>query len=134
MRFLSGLLLILAASGILLFISPLKYYMSPKQDRLYTLWQQDLSKLNKDSKFSKVFNNLSKVEIHFTDPQVAEEFSNFKTPFHSNSQGQGYILKISITRWIEEKEYGFVVQHELFDQQNDKMYEFGRTYKVGLIF
>jgi hypothetical protein len=35
---------------------------------------------------------------------------------------------------MEAKEYGFVIQHELFDQSEDKIYEFGRTYKVGLIF
>lgn len=108
--------------------------MTPKQDRLYQLWNDDFTKLRQDKKFGKVFSNLSKVEIHFTDPQVAEEFSEFQTPFKPKDPLNGLVLKISITRWIEAHEYGFVIQHELFDQEDDKVYEFGRTYKVGLIF
>lgn len=133
-RFFAGLFLILLAVAVVLGVSPVRYYTTPKQVRLYDLWQQDFQKLSKDPKFGKVFNNLAKVEVHFTDPQVAEEFANFRTPFTTNSTEQGFILKISITRWMEAKEYGFVIQHELFDQSEDKVYEFGRTYKVGLIF
>jgi hypothetical protein len=73
------------------------------------------------------------VEIHFNDPQVAEEFKDFKSPFKINPQGE-FVLKISITRWIEPKEYGYVIEHELFDLSEDKINEFGRTYKVGFIF
>ncbi len=133
-RFFSGLFLITLAIVVVLGASPIRYYTTPKQERLYDLWKQDFKKLSQDPKFGKVFNNLSKVEVHFTDPQVAEEFSEFQTPFTESRGQQGFILKISITRWMEAKEYGFVIQHELFDQSEDKIYEFGRTYKVGLIF
>ena len=132
-KFISGLCLILAA-GILVYIkTPLQYYSTPKQERLYQLWKKDFEKLKQDPKFAKVFVNLSKVEVHFSDPQVAEEFEEFRTPF-KESINTGYVLRINITRWIEKREYGFVIQHELFDQTDDKIYEFGRTYKVGLIF
>ena len=84
-------------------------------------------------KSSRVFSNLASVDIHFSDPQVAEEFADFATPFRATNP-KGYILKISITRWIDKSEYGYVIQHELFDQDDDKLHEFGRTYKVGYIF
>ena len=132
-RFLAGLLLLLSAGLLIYLKSPMSYYLQPKQDRLLQIWERDLNQLYSDPKFQKVFTNLAKVEVHFTDPQVAEEFSDFKTPFKSSPENS-YILKISVTRWIEKSEYGFVIQHELFDQDDDKLYELGRTYRVGLIF
>ena len=133
LRFLSGFVLIFSALTLLYAKSPLKFYMKPKQERLYQLWNKDFQELTKDKKFAKVFSQLGKVEIHFTDPQVANEFEEFKTPFHTKAS-HPYFLKVSITRWIEHNRYGFIVQHELFDSSEDKIYEFGRTYTVGLIF
>ncbi len=123
----------MAAGGLLYSQYPLDYYLKPKQDRLLMHWQKDIAKLSENQKFSEVFKKVGKVEVHFTDPQVATEFEKFSTPFVPQ-EGQPLVLRISVTRWIEKKEYGFVVQHELFDETDDKVYEFGRTYKVGLIF
>lgn len=131
-RFISGLLFLLAA-GFLFFIqSPIGFYLKPKQERLYVLWQKDMDHLANNKEFQNMLNQLGKVEIQFTDPQVATEFEEFQSPFKVTS-GYPYTLKISVTRWIEKNEYGFVVQHELFDETDDKVYEFGRTYKVGYI-
>lgn len=132
-QFLAGLFLVTAAGLLIYLKSPVSYYMKPKQERLFMLWSADLEQMNKNQQFQKVFSNIAKVEVHFTDPQVAEEFSDFKTPFKSRPENT-YLLKISVTRWIERSEYGFVIQHELFDNTEDKLYELGRTYRVGLIF
>lgn len=132
-RFITGFALILAA-GILLYAQfPISFYFKPAQERLFIVWQKDFAKLSQDKKFAQAFNNIAKIEVNFTDPQVAEEFDKFRTPFKTGKPG-GYILKIGITRWIEKGEYGFVVQHEIFDSSDDKLYEFGRTYKIGYIF
>ena len=131
-RFFSGFVLIAAAAAIAHSQFPLIYYLQPKQDRLYKLWDADLKKLSEDKNFANVFENVGKIEVHFTDPQVATEFERFNIPFKKN-EGKPYILRISVTRWIEKNEYGFLVQHELFDETDNKVYEFGRTYKVGLI-
>lgn len=133
-RFLSGVLFITAALIFAYLSSPIPFYRLPKQTRLYNVWKEDLNKLSLQKDFKNVFNNISKIEVHFTDPQVAEEFTDFKTPIHKGAAPQGYTLKIGITRWIEKNNYGFVIQHELFDLNDDKIYEFGRTYKIGLIF
>ncbi len=132
LRFLIGLLCISAALLIVHSQFPVTYYFQPKQDRLHQLWTQDFNNLRKDPKFAEVFQQVGKVEVHFTDPEVATEFERFHTPFKPQ-EGQPYILRISVTRWIEKSEYGFLIQHELFDSTDDKIYEFGRTYKVGLI-
>lgn len=133
LRFLSGLLLISAASILLYTNFPIGYYLQPKQVRLYNLWKADFQKLEKDEKFKEVFKNIGKIEMHFTDPQVASEFGNFSPPFKATTS-KPYTLKISITRWIDQSNYGYVIEHELFDQTDDKIYEFGRTYSVGKIF
>ncbi len=133
LRFLAGFCLILA-SGVLVYLaSPLPFYLLPKQDRLYSLWQKDFSSLAKNAEFKEMLSQLAKVEIHFNDPQVADEFGDFKSPFRTSPQGL-YTLKINITRWIEPKTYGFIIEHELFDSTDDKVHEFGRTYRVGYIF
>ena len=132
-RFVFGLLLI-AGAGFLVFKSPkVQFYIKPKQQRLFIAWQKDIENLYRDQKFRKVFKHISKIEVHFTDPEVAEEFTDLKTPFKANDS-TGYILKLSITRWIQKNEYGFVIQHEIFDQSEDKIYEFGRTYQVGFVY
>jgi hypothetical protein len=132
-RFITGFSLILASLIIVYIASPIPYYLSPKQQRLYSLWQNDIARLSKDSNFSKLFANISTIDILFNDPEESEEFINFNTPFKSTNTN-GYILKISITRWIESKHYGYVIEHEIFDKDDNKIYEFGRTYKIGLIF
>ena len=132
-RFIFGLLLIVGAC-FLVFKSPkVQFYMKPREQRLFTLWQKDIQNLYKDQKFKETFKHIAKVEIHFTDPDVAEEFSDFKSPFKTGDPS-GYILKLNITRWIQKNQYGFVIQHDIFDQSEDKIYEFGRTYQVGFIF
>ena len=132
-RFAFGSLLIVGAF-FLVFKSPkVQFYMKPTEQRLFILWHKDIQKLYKDEKFKKAFKRVAKVEIHFTDPDVAEEFSNFKSPFKTGDSS-GYILKVNITRWIQKNQYGFVIQHDIFDQDEDKIYEFGRTYQVGFIF
>jgi hypothetical protein len=131
-RFLLGLVFIVAAGGLLYSQFPLAYYLQPKQDRLLGHWKSDIKTLSQNQEFAKIFKKVGKVEVHFTDPQVATEFERFHTPF-SPVEGQPLILRISVTRWIEKREYGFLVQHELFDETDDKIYEFGRIYKIGLI-
>ena len=132
LRTLTGFILIASAFGFLYFKSPLEFYLKPKQERLYLLWSKDFRQLSKDQNFAKIFSQLGQVDVHFTDPQVATEFEDFKTPFMA-VEGYPYTLKIGITRWIEKTKYGFVVQHELLDPTGDKIYEFGRTYSVGFI-
>ncbi len=132
-RFIFGLLLI-AGACLLVFKSPqVQFYIKPKHQRLFVLWKKDIQKLYQDEEFKKAFKHIAKVEIHFTDPDVAEEFSDFKSPFKVGDP-MGYVLKLNITRWIQKNQYGFVIQHEIFDQNEDKIYEFGRTYQVGFIF
>ena len=131
-RFLSGFILIVAAAALAYSQAPVGFYLQPKQDRLYKLWNAEIQKLSEDKKFAEVFENVGKIEVHFTDPEVASEFDRFNIPFKENP-GKSFILRISVTRWIEQNEYGFLVQHELFDETDNKIYEFGRTYKIGYI-
>lgn len=131
-RFFAGLLMILSAGTLIYIKFPIGYYLQPKQERLYSSWKHDISELARDPEFSKALSRVGKVEIHFTDPEVAGEFEDFHPPIKS-TPNQPYILKISITRWIEKTEYGFVIQHELFDESDNKFFELGRTYKIGLI-
>ena len=132
-RFLSSLCLILSSAILLYLMTPIKFYTQSKQDRLIEIWKKDIEFLMEKKNAPLLFKQISKLEVVFTDPDIAEEFKNFTTPFSKNSAGK-YSLKIAITRWIDRHEYGFVIQHEFFDHSDDKHYEFGRTYKIGYVF
>ena len=122
-RFILGFLLIASSFSILYSHFPVDQYLKPKQVRLYNDWQKDISKLSQNQQFADMLSQISNVEIHFTDPDIAEEFDDFRAPFKEDKT-QSYLLKISITRWIDQNRYGFVVQHELFDDTENKIYEF----------
>ena len=132
MKLFLGLFFMCLAGAVFYAKGPVTYYTTPKQLRLSQLWDKDIQQLSQDQQFQEIFADLANIELHFTDPQVAEEFENLKAPFQTNAAGQR-TLKVSITRWIEERDYGFIVQHELFSLDGNKVYEFGRTYKVGII-
>lgn len=117
----------------LLASSPLKFYYKPGYQRLERLWAKDVKNLYKNKEFSQVLNNIKTVEFNFDDPQVATELEKLGSPFKKNKDGH-IILKVQIIRWIAENRYGYVLQHELFDENEDKVFEFGRTYKVGFFW
>ncbi len=132
-RFLSGLLLILAALVLGYLASPIPFYLQSKEARLKTLWSKDLVHLAQNKDFANTFKQISKTEIYFSDPQIAEDFSQLNVPITLNPQGP-LVLKVSITRWIDKNKYGFIVEHNIFDKDDDKIFEFGRTYHIGYIF
>lgn len=132
-RFASGLLLIVSALLLGYLSSPLPFYLKPGVKRLQEVWTEDLNSLSKNKNFHNTISQLGSVEIHFTDPQVAEEFSGLEAPFVLNRE-KPLVLRVSITRWIDKSKYGFIVQHEIFDKDDDKIFEFGRTYHIGYIF
>ena len=132
-RFILGFLLITSSFALVYSHFPVDQYLKPKQMRLYNDWQKDISKLSQNKQFSDMLKQIRTVEIHFTDPDIAEEFVDFKAPFRV-FKNQNLVMKVSITRWIDKNRYGFLVQHELFDETENKIYEFGRTYHTGYIF
>lgn len=122
------------AASLLVYQSPqVQFYKKPRYERLYTLWKNDLKQLEKKPEFQKVLLNIGEVELDFTDPQVADELDALKVPFKKN-EGASFKLKVGIIRWISGNQYGYILQHEIFDVSDDKIYEFGRTYKVGFIW
>ena len=133
MEKLFSLLLIVVAIA-LISKTPVMFYTKPKETRLLTVWKKDIDSLMEKKDFQKYFKNLSTVSIHFTDPDVAEEFDKMKSPFTTAGNKGSYILRVTITRWIKGNRYGFIVEHEVFSKYKDKLDEFGKTYTIGFIW
>ncbi|MCB0377940.1 MAG: hypothetical protein KDD33_05550 [Bdellovibrionales bacterium] len=127
-------LIVICAFGLIAYSSPqVQFFTKPKHQRLYKLWKADMDNLAKKDEFKKLFLNIGKIEFEFPDPQVAEELGDLGSPFVKRD-GANYVLKIEIIRWIHGNRYGYVIQHNIFDLSDDKLFEFGRTYKVGWIW
>lgn len=129
-----SILCLFFAASLLIFMSPqVQFYRGSKSQRLYSLWDRDIEKLKSDKEFKKMFLNLNEVELTFTDPQVSNELDELKTPIKT-TDGTSLKLKVAVIRWIDKNRYGYVLQHEVFDSNDDKIFEFGRTYKIGFIW
>lgn len=125
--------------GVLLFAAatmPVQFYMKPRVKRVESLWQKDFHELSRRKDFADFTKKIKRIEITYPDPQVATELEDMTTPFTENNTGT-LLLRIQILRWIDENQYGYVVQHEIFDIEEgveEKIFEFGRTYKVGIFW
>ena len=127
-------LMLIVAGVALLSKTQVIFYAQSRDARFLSAWKKDIDTLLiKKKTFQKYFDSLYEVKIHFTDPDVAEEFDEIKAPFKAVNDGS-YILRVSITRWIKGNEYGFIVQHEVFSKYKNKVDEFGRTYNIGFIW
>ena len=124
----------MGAAGLLIFLSPqVQFYMKPRHQRLYNLWKSDIDRLQQNADFKKLMLNIDDVELGFSDPQVSEELDLLQVPI-KKTQGTNLHMKVEVIRWIDKNDYGYVLQHEIFDSTENKIYEFGRTYKVGIIW
>lgn len=129
-----AILCLLTAAGLLAFMSPqVQFYTKPRHQRLYNLWKADIDRLQQNPEFKKLLLNVGDVELGFTDPQVSEELDLLNPPI-KKTEGASLSMKVEVIRWIDKNNYGYVLQHEIFDNTENKIYEFGRTYKVGIIW
>ncbi|NQZ18128.1 MAG: hypothetical protein HRT44_02550 [Bdellovibrionales bacterium] len=132
-KLIAGLCLFIAA-GLILFMSPpVQFYKQTPSQRLGSLWSNDIARLKQQDDFNKMLVNVGEVELSFTDPQVEDELSDLKSAIKV-TKGASLKIRVDVIRWISGNRYGYVLQHDVFDSTDDKVFEFGRTYKVGFIW
>lgn len=112
----------------------LPFWLKPANERLSLLWKRDVSNLKKLNKLPKLFSDIGEIELISEDARTGEWVDKVKIPF-KKKEGGSHRLTISVLQWIENHQYGVVMEFSIFEIKTDnKVYELGRTYQVGFIW
>lgn len=135
MKYLLSFLLIVGAGALIAYDQyNLEYWLTPPEKRVDAKWEKEVQKIVRESKRMQTAIYLLKdIEMITTDQQFKDLIDKSKVPFKKAKKGK-YLLKIQIMPWIEEMEYGYLIQHELFDETNNKVFEFNSDIKIGKLW
>lgn len=135
MKYIFSFILILCAAGLIAYDQlSLDYWLTPPEQRVDIKWKQEVTKVVRSSKKMQTAIYLIKsIEMVTTDQQFKDLIDKSKVPFKKANKGK-YVLKIQIMPWILDMKYGYLIQHELFDETNNKVYEFNSDIEIGRLW
>ena len=135
MRFFAGILLILGAIGLFSYQHfNLHYWMMKPEARVDMKWNYEVQKIEAQSnKIKTALLLLKDWQMSTTDQQFKDLIDKSHVPFHKSTQGR-YTMKIQFMPWIEDMKYGYVIEHEIFDLNNNKVYEFSSNIEIGFLW
>lgn len=138
MKYFISFLLFLGATGLvgLHFYEKYdgEYWMTPPEQRAEMKWKAEIQKMLKfDKKLQTAIYLLSEIEMTTTDQSFKDLIDKTKSPFKKAKQGK-YVLKIQFMPWIEDMKYGYLIQHEFFDETDNKVNEFTSNVEIGRLW
>ena len=135
MKFVFGFFLIVFASGLIGYeYLNISYWQKSPSTRASEKWKSEIEKIStKNGKLKTALLLLAKIEQTTTDQQFKEMIDATRSPFKSVTQG-AYVLKLQFMPWIEDMKYGYLIQHELFDLQGNKVSEFNVNIDIGKLW
>lgn len=135
MKFVFGFLLVVFASGLMSYeYFNLSYWQQAPSSRASEKWKSEIEKIfAKNAKLKTALLLLAKIEQTTTDQQFKEMIDATRSPFKIVNKGS-YILKLQFMPWIEDMKYGYLIQHELFDLQGNKVSEFNVNIDIGKLW
>lgn len=135
MKYFVSFILILCASALIAYDQlSLEYWFTPPEQRVDSKWKSEVEKAVRKSKQMQTAIYLIKsIEMSTTDQQFKDLIDKSKIPFKKANKGK-YDLKIQIMPWILDMKYGYLIQHELFDETNNKIYEFNTDIEIGKLW
>lgn len=143
MRVLLGFLLIVGAAGVIAYDQyNIKELIKPPEIRMSEMWQRQVkmeaakSKQIKTALFLVKEYNVTLTEQFFIDlveKSKSHMILNKMQPFTKTNKGV-YKLEIQVMPFIEEMQYGFVIQHSFIDTNGNTQYEFTINVDVGRLW
>ena len=135
MKVLLSFLLFVSAAGLVAYEHfNLSYWRMSPQSRVDMKWYQEIEKLEKKSpKLKTALLLLKDWKMVTTDQQFKDLIDSSHPPFRHSTQGR-YTLDIQIMPWIEDMKYGYLIQHELFDSNKNKIDEFNINIDIGFLW
>lgn len=135
MKFVFGIFLVVFAGSLVGYeYFDISYWQKAPSARASEKWQNEIEKISaKNAKLKTALLLLAKIEQSTTDQQFKEMIDATRSPFKTVSKGT-YVLKLQFMPWIEEMKYGYLIQHELFDLQGNKVSEFNVNIDIGKLW
>jgi hypothetical protein len=135
MKYILSFVLILSAGALIAYDQyNLEYWFTPPEQRAEAQWKKEVDKVVRETKKMQTAIYLIKdIQLITTDQQFKDLIDKTKIPFKKAKQGK-YTLKIQIMPWIEDMHYGYLIQHEMFDETNNKVMEFNTDIKIGKLW
>ncbi len=138
MKYFVGFIFLIAAIGLvgLHYYEQydVEYWMTAPELRVEKKWKAELAKsLKHDKKLQTAIYLISDIEMTTTDQDFKDLIDKSKPPFKKAKNGK-YVLKIQYMPWIEEMKYGYLIQHEFFDETDNKVNEFTYNIEIGRLW
>lgn len=135
MRVLLAFLLFVLAGAVIAYDHyDIAYWRTPPEVRADQKWAREIAKVkSKSKKISKELQLLNKIELVTTDQQFKDLIDKSHPPFKKTNKGN-YVLKVQIMPFMEDMKYGYLIQHEIFDQTENKVTEFNINIDIGYLW
>jgi hypothetical protein len=135
MKYFLSFLLLLCAGGLIAFDHfNVSYWMLAPEKRVDMKWAYEVEKVEaKSPEIKTALLLLKDWKMATTDQQFKVLIDKSHAPFRKATKG-GYTMEIQIMPWIEDMKYGYMIQHELFDSQNNKIKEFTVNFDIGYLW
>lgn len=135
MKYFASFVLLFSAAALITYEQMnLKYWLTSPEERVNTKWKQDIENTVRVSKkLNTAIHLIKKIELTVTDSQFQSLITKSKIPFKKTDNGK-YTLKIQVMPWIEDMNYGYLIQHEFFDETQNKVFEFNSNIDIGKLW
>jgi hypothetical protein len=135
MRILLVFLLFVSAGAFIAYdYFDISYWRTPPEVRVDQKWSAEIQKvMSKSKKTSKELQLLKSFDMVTTDQQFKDLIDKSHPPFRRSTKGS-YVLKIQIMPFVEDMKYGYLIQHEIFDKDNNKVDEFNTNIEIGFLW
>ncbi len=135
MKFIFGFFLIVFATALVAYDQfNISYWQKAPEIRAGEKWKYEIQKVSaQNAKLKTALLLLAKIDQTTTDQQFKEMIDKTPSPFKATPKGK-YSLKLQFMPWIEEMKYGYLIQHELFDSNGNKVSEFNVNVDIGKLW
>ena len=134
----AGLTLLFASLAALVFavaiVFRIGYWLSPPIEKFQQSWAEDIQLLEGSGKLPKEWKSIRSIKVEAANPPATDWSATALPPVQITSDGK-YRLDVFVIHWLEGFRYGVVIQYNLIDlQTQNKIWELGRTLKLGIVY
>ncbi len=110
------------------------FWRKPHHEKLATIWAEDISNLVKSKNLPKEWNDIKEVAVRSDNSPLHEWLPKILPPIPTRGNGH-YRLEIFFVLLLDGNRYGTVAEYNLIEIATaNKIWELGRTYKLGLFY
>jgi hypothetical protein len=110
------------------------YWLKPPSEKLSIVWSTDIKNLEKSKMLPPQWQDVKEVVVKTDNSPLLDWTAKLKPPISTNTNGH-YRLEVFFVLLLDGNRYGTVVEYDLIEiSTKNKIWELGRTYKLGLFY